>query len=1394
MTAQPQLSVDGFSTFFRAIHQRDPFRWQIRLAEKACRGDWQDYIKLPTASGKTSCIDIAVFALAYQAYRRNIDESVIDAPRRIFFVVDRRIIVNEAFNRGYKIRTLLEEAVALPDNPLFPVAWWLRSLTGNPEAPPLDCFELRGGIYRDDAWVRSMLQPTIVTSTVDQVGSRLLFRGYGVTDCNLPIHAALTANDSMILLDEAHCSKPFSQTMKAIAEYRDAFLRADEVPRWAQQAIRTPFRFIEMTATPNDVDPSSIFQLDDADYAADHELEVRHGCAKPICLEESSAKGANQNSQLAKDLVSHASALARGSDSVAPCFRIAIVVNRVSCARQTFELLKKEYGDHVELMIGRMRPIDRDKLTTKLQAQFQSNSQAKLEAPHFVVATQCLEVGADFDFDGMVCQCASLDALRQRFGRLNRLGHSPHARGMIVMAEGDKSPKKPDPIYDVALPATWEWMKRRAPRNVMDFGIKSLDKLLASARSENVDEVDRLSAPATDAPVLMPALLDLLCQTAPRPAVEPNIAAYLHGPDRDSPEVRICWRADLPKDSVDSDSNSWLELCRQTLAVCPPSVPECLSVPLSQFRDWLRGQDGDKADDTGDVLGETDTGDGEIGNHKLNSRQIPQHRRGVVWNGHECKPLSALAKEIDALRPNVLVVLPASAGGWTQLGYIPDAPAEPNTQHVYGNDSYDLAKIDQATFSYWRARKRYILRVHPALVTDSADQAALADLQNFIDDNNKAWQHGALRLSDEQIAGLSVLSDDTTDSLEERRSIYTLRVRKLLFDAGPKRAQMVRYPGGFVVTGPPPQKREIPRASFDDDFDEHNIDAGERVSLIDHLADVTSETKRLVSKMGLDASLANALVAAAERHDLGKADPRFQAMLLGSSIDMAWMQPKLWAKSARGPVSQRMTLRSSEAKRPSDPDQLPLGFRHEMLSVMLAQELRHELDDGAFELMQHTIAAHHGHARPMAPVAVDAAPPSISLDKLFSPQSASLRDILSTDERLFGQQHRLDSKISERFWTLNKRYGWWGLAWLESALRLADWAASAQPNRNIPTISFQRMNAVRTDNLPTCQLSLPGLSATNLLGFLAALGLFRTVSRALPNDSIKLKWQAAGTWHPVLLSHREISREELNSILHEELRERQNDDHFVKLGKNTNVSRADFQRCIRDVAGKSDQNHRTSLDFLAAFGSDALVSINDGITIQDTALRTMAGAGHQHFLETMQNLIKYCSPEHLDKTIFRTWDYSDPTQTLSLRFDPLDDNRYALRWRNPSGDPERKTSGSMVGANRLAIEAIPLLATAPGEKRLQTTGFSGSRSDDTFFHWPIWHVPLGLSVVQSLLTSRDIVSPLSSPDSLIARGVSAVMRSQRITVGKVRNFSPANAVWARTDRSERELIYRNVAD
>ena len=106
------------------------------------------------------------------------------------------------------------------------------------EVHPLDVYALRGGMYRESAWTRSPLQPMVIASTVDQVGSRLLFRGYGVSDSMKPIHAGLVGNDSLILLDEAHCARPFDQTMQAVKNYRG----------WTES--HSPFQFVSITATP----------------------------------------------------------------------------------------------------------------------------------------------------------------------------------------------------------------------------------------------------------------------------------------------------------------------------------------------------------------------------------------------------------------------------------------------------------------------------------------------------------------------------------------------------------------------------------------------------------------------------------------------------------------------------------------------------------------------------------------------------------------------------------------------------------------------------------------------------------------------------------------------------------------------------------------------------------------------------------------------------------------------------------------------------------------------------------------------------------------------------------------------------------------------------------------
>jgi CRISPR-associated endonuclease/helicase Cas3 len=1403
----PVLNIDRFPDVFKAIHGHSPFRWQARLAERACNGDWSDFIKMPTSSGKTACIDIAVFSLAYQASRQKYNGEGISAPRRIFFVVDRRVIVNEAFQRATKICDHLENVFKKRDesSPSFAVAAWLQSLASHPKAPPLDCFELRGGIYRDDAWVRSMLQPTILTSTVDQIGSRLLFRGYGVSDQNLSIHAALTANDSFIILDEAHCSRPFSQTLEAIARYRDAKQQNDTAPRWSEIFLASPFGFTQMTATPDaSAEERTVFEIEPDDYSEDPLLEQRHHCSKPVRLVECNAKGAQQNAKLAKELVTQAKLLARPADGSLdkPCRRIAIVVNRVACAQEAYRLLEKEFGDQVDLMIGRMRPFDRDVLTEKLQTAFRSDANRHEDddsSPRFVVATQCLEVGADFDFDGLVSQCASLDALRQRFGRLNRLGlHSrSHSRGVIVMATGDVKPKDPDPIYGEALPNTWQWLSEcthhrpstgsseianseanetepeeqditatRMTRFV-DFGITAIDAMIAERRAKS--EIPNLSAESLNAPILMPAHLDILCQTAPKPAIEPDIATFLHGPNRGVPEVLVCWRADLPEKSDALKDEHWANEARKTVAVCPPSVAELISVPLARFRNWLNGVE--PADESGDVLGEHSESIEPIESER---KDRPQHRYGIVWSGGDRGNVLVDPTTIRYLRPNDTIVLPVSAGGWSRFGHVPKAPDDIDGAEVISNDRYkELAKMDIADCAFRKSRSRIILRVHNRLITSSADAECFRALLPWTDSeqNGRCCEILASRIDDQ------VESPDT-DTPNEPHGV-TVRYSELLkLCKSDKKSsvQMFRYTDGLAFVGPlesgdTAHRRQLPRASFGDDFDEQNTNADARLPLVDHLQDVAEETKRLVAATSLNEGLGRALVAAAERHDLGKADPRFQAMLLNSSCNMAHMQPKLWAKSAAGAATR-------QAGGPNDLHGLPDGWRHEMLSVQLAERIASDLDEAQQTLMLHAIAAHHGHARPFAPVVIDKTPLAVSLRKLGG--GAEAISLTSEERGTAIPPHRLDSGIAERFWKLNRRFGWWGLAWLESTLRLADWIASKDPCEQPRSASLKPVEDNTRTALKIYEVPCPGIDASNPLGFLSAVGLLRSASHALPHIHVRIRWENNGRWHPVLVLSQPMSEDELIKALHHTLTGHQSDRHFCDLGQNTTVARQIFRTVSQASVAEATSQDRTSCDFYAGFGSDALVA-QDGFTIQDTALRTMAGAGHQHFLETMRNVIASCGPEHIQKTVFQTWQYDDPTQTRSLRFDPLDDNRYALRWRNPSGDPDRKNTGSMLGANRLAIEAIPLFTTAPGKRSLQTVGFTGQRASDTFFSWPVWTSPIGIDAMRSLLALREVQIP-SEAESLISRGVAAVFRSQRITVGKVRNFTPASTNWTVTGR------------
>ncbi len=98
-----------FSDFFEALHDKSPFPWQTDLARYVVQEKhWPPLLDLPTGSGKTAAIDVAVFALALEADRPEGEPRRV--ARRTFFVVDRRIVVDEAARRARRIAGKLQKS------------------------------------------------------------------------------------------------------------------------------------------------------------------------------------------------------------------------------------------------------------------------------------------------------------------------------------------------------------------------------------------------------------------------------------------------------------------------------------------------------------------------------------------------------------------------------------------------------------------------------------------------------------------------------------------------------------------------------------------------------------------------------------------------------------------------------------------------------------------------------------------------------------------------------------------------------------------------------------------------------------------------------------------------------------------------------------------------------------------------------------------------------------------------------------------------------------------------------------------------------------------------------------------------------------------------------------
>lgn len=306
-------------------------------------------------------------------------------------------------------------------------------------------------------------------------------------------------------------------------------------------------------------------------------------------------------------------------------------------------------------------------------------------------------------------------------------------------------------------------------------------------------------------------------------------------------------------------------------------------------------------------------------------------------------------------------------------------------------------------------------------------------------------------------------------------------------------------------------------------------------------------------------------------------------------------------------------------------------------------------------------------------------------------------------------------------------------------------------------------------------VELKGLDGLNLLGFLAAMGTLVTLDSHPSFPDLRLRWQLKGSWTPILSSSAAITPALVVASLAAELSRPQAVAAFSlpvegsTVADNLTMSPSDYRRYSSGASDTARSDPRLS-DFAASFACDG---IGDD-KIQDTAFRTMSGAGHQHFLKFMRQLVELTSAEHVERALFAPWVYEDDGP--SLRWDPEDDRRYALRWKEPATDKIR----SVRGANRLAIEGLRLFPSVPRSGRLMTTGFTGERATDTRVTWPLWAGALPLSVVRSVVglrftaaTDQRDEKSTTRDETLDQRGIREVITSSRITTGKFRSFTPA---------------------
>jgi len=808
------MSFEELDAAYRALTGHDgACRWQHRLFTDIEAGRFPADIELATGLGKTSIIALWVLALG-RALARN--SKLV--PRRLAYVVDRRVVVDQASEFAEQVRERLEQAAQDENDALHALATTLKN--AGCTSSVVEVSTLRGQRALDTRWRDDPTRPAIIVGTVDMIGSRLLFSAYGrVGPWGRALEAGLVGQDCLVVLDEAHLCSPFAATLSAIEQragtlapmepVRDLLRRTPGLPE--VPTTRRVFRLLESdTLIDGRTWPAESSEKKVSDrLAAKKRIEVEP-------LDEERGVG----TQLA------VWALEKAKDD--PGAVIGIVLNTVSEVRRCATVLRESGIDeeHLVTLTGSMRGWDRDVVVesaTYARIKSQRDRRALSDSPTFLVATACVEVGADIDCDHLGVESCAADSLIQRLGRVNRLGVSTSDPTVKLVGDVEGT----DPAGRVfqrvqslvadgqelhGSPSTFP-ARLRGDAEHEDVSGKFAVTGGAEQRKEAESDLTGLEERSralfdvrVPPPALTGAVLDDLAMTSKHPdaGARPDVGRWLHGSVEDSSlYVELAWRAELDRVTEPDDAE-------RLVAAFPIGARETARCPLYEAVELLKAIRGRA------VEGES-----------LGARVLLVTRYGITTSLHLRDLPTEDDSELRALLHDATIVLPASAGGYDGQ-FVNPASKQPVS---------DVAEEAQPSS---RAQRRR-LWIDAGRVTRSSTTT------------NDEPQHIAAETDDEDLLG----------EVED--------VADLLLGAGWRLVEAAGNSARGVVIA-----REDSRAIEEAEGDDASLGFQNAVLLTQHLADARTKAEDLCKRLALPSELRDTVIEAAGQHDLGKDRPWWQ--------------------------------------------------------------------------------------------------------------------------------------------------------------------------------------------------------------------------------------------------------------------------------------------------------------------------------------------------------------------------------------------------------------------------------------------------------------------------------------------------------------------------------------